>query len=183
MAVGALAVPLSGCGAGGGAATTTSTTGTPDWRDKIVATPLHDAAPSEHALAAMGQANGVVDGHEDVWALNHYTDEGGVAVNLTADWEAILSEQIAELNATAPAPVEVRVVDHSHTELMATALAPTAHEADFEGASMISAFVEPEWNTLIVQLTEVDQDSIEAAMSVFGDNAVFAKGEPAEATG
>ena len=182
IAIGSLTLPLSGCGAEGEDAAATSMSTAEDWRDKIVESPLQATSPSEQAMAAMAQANVALQDHEDVWALNHYTDDGGVVVNLTAGWEAVVGDQVAELKATAPAPVEVRVVEHSHTELMAPALTPIVPETDFADASMISAFVDPELNALVVELTEIDQDSVEAAAQVFGENAVFAQGEQAEAT-
>lgn len=84
-----------------------------------------------------------------------------------------------DLIATAPAAVEVREVEHSYDELMVPAIASRLSEADYAGASVVGVFVDPERNALVVELTEIDQDSVTAAAEAFGSSAMFRLGTQA----
>ncbi|SEE22790.1 hypothetical protein [Jiangella alba] len=81
-----------------------------------------------------------------IWAKYHYTDAGdGVIVNLVAGWEdTVVGPEIQRVIATAPAPVEVREVEHSHDDLMRPVHDLMGGDRSFAGATMVSATVDAE---------------------------------------
>lgn len=163
----------------GGSGTGSSDSEPASWRERVIGDEPSEPASTD-ALAALELANAALESHRDIWALNHYDDDGdGVVVNLTAGWEAVLGDEVDNLIATAPAAVEVREVEHSYDELMVPAIDSTLSEADYAGASVVGVFVDPERNALVVELTEIDQDSITAAADAFGSDAKFRPGTQA----
>ncbi|WP_198664221.1 hypothetical protein [Jiangella endophytica] len=178
LVVGAGVGAVTACGASDEA--TTSEHDVTNWQDRVL-TSQPVELPSPEATATLELANAVLDGHEDIWAKNHYRD-GSVIVNVTPGWEAVVGDELEHLVATAPTPVEIREVDHSLEELMEPALDPSLNEADYAGASMVTATVDPERNALVVGLTEVDEDSVSAAAEAFGSDALFVREDPASPT-
>jgi hypothetical protein len=105
-----------------------------------------------------------------------------VVVSVTPGWKGVVGEELEQLVETASAPVEIREVEHSFAELMAPVLDSSHAEVDFAGASMVGATVDAERNALVVELTEIDEDSVIAAAEVFGSDTLFTKGEQGSLT-
>ena len=143
----------------------------PSWQERVLPSErvLPDATPEALATAGLLSELFADPSRDELWAQYHYADDGTrVVVNLVAGWEPVLDEELREVMATAPAPLEVREVEHSHRELMQPVfdLAPT--DPAFAGAGMTSASVDPERNALVIGLTEVDENSVAAVTDAFG---------------
>ncbi|PZF80569.1 hypothetical protein C1I92_25410 [Jiangella anatolica] len=145
----------------------------PSWQDRVLPDRPAVDEPTPAVLTTAGLVSEVFadPSLEEVWAQYHYTDDGGrVVLNLVAGWEDIVGDEVRELIATAPAPVEVREVEHSFHELMQPALDImfAGGDVDLAGAALTSGSIDPELNALVIGMTEVSEASVTAAVETFG---------------
>ncbi|WP_157988080.1 chymotrypsin family serine protease [Jiangella endophytica] len=154
-----------------------------DW-ERLVVAPSSSVKVSagQEQLSIFEDASAMLDDHMEIWGKNHFDPDGTVVVNVTAGWERVVGEDLNELVTNASAPIRIREVDHSSQELMREVLDPRLPKMDFAGASVVGATVDPEENRLIISLTEVDEDSVNAARVVFGDDVRFRQGQRFEPT-
>lgn len=169
------------------AAPTPSASESPRWQDHVLPSSYdRPDTPPETLAAAQLVLEVFSDPSRDaIWAKYHYTDDGdGVVVNLVAGWEdTVVGPEIRRVIATAPAPVEVREVEHSHDDLMQPVLDLFDDDPlDFAGAAMSTATVDAERNALVIGLTEVDEDSVAAVIEFFGPDVFVRQSEQASLT-
>ncbi|TDD72995.1 hypothetical protein E1262_00430 [Jiangella aurantiaca] len=153
----------------------------PSWQERVLPDERTTIRPSPEVAAATELVLQVfADPSRDaIWAKYHYTDGGdGVVVNLVAGWEnTVVGPEIRRVIATAPAPVEVREVEHSHDDLMQPVFDLFGEEPrSFAGASMTTASVDAERNALVVGLTRVDEESVAAVTELFGPDVYVRQG-------
>ncbi len=65
---------------------------------------------------------------------------------------------------------------------MEPALDPSLNEADYAGASMVTATVDPEDNKLVIGLSVLNESTVLAAQAVFGTDTLFRQEDIAVAT-
>lgn len=159
----------------------------PSWRDHVLSSDYEPeyATPETQAAARLVLEVFSDPSRDAIWAKYHYTDDGdGVVVSLVAGWEdTVVGPEIERVIATAPAPVEVREVEHSHDDLMQPVFDLFDEDPlDFAGAAMSTASVDAERNALVIGLTEVDEESVAAVIEFFGPDVFVRQSEQASLT-
>ncbi|SDU86475.1 hypothetical protein [Jiangella alkaliphila] len=155
----------------------------PSWQDHVLPSDydLPDTPPETLAAAELVSQVFADPSRDGLWGKYHYTDDGdGVVVNLVPGWEdSVIGDEMRQVIATAPAPVEVREVEHSNRELMHAFMDIALTDPVIAGASLTSGVVDAELNALVIGLTEVDEQSVAAVTEVFGPDVYVRQEEQA----
>lgn len=155
------------------------------WQDRVLPSDREPVRASPEAIAAAELVSQVFSdpSRDGFWAKYHYTDAGdGVIVSLVAGWEdSVVGDELRQVIATAPAPVEVREVEHSNRELMHEFMDIATTDPVIAGATLTSAVVDAELDALVIGLTEVDEQSVAAVIELFGPDVYVRQEEQEQA--
>ena len=130
------------------------------------------------SLETLERVNAIFHGR-DADCAQAYVDEDlrTIVVNIKVGHEDDVVEEVGQALGLGMAPVRIQPVDHSWNDLMLPALALAKENPELAGARVGTVRVDPVRNALVVHITEVNEQTVNAVHEAFGTETYIAQGE------